>query len=176
MNSIDTHHSESSKKFHLNPWLTGLVLFFVCVFIANGVMIILGMETFNGVTTANHYEKGLAFNETLQQRQKQENLGLSVDLPDPGLVSGVAGLVRMTLKDRMGQPITGVTIQGSLYRSVQEGKDQPVVMQEQKPGLYEAQVKPPLPGHWELHLTLDSAMGPVFYNLPLEVMENPKGA
>ncbi|MEO5328603.1 MAG: FixH family protein [Magnetococcus sp. THC-1_WYH] len=176
MNHNHVENTENTKKFHLNPWLTGLVLFFVCVFIANGVMIILGMETFNGVTTANHYEKGLAFNETLQQRQKQKKLGLSVDMPNPGLISGVTGLVRMTLRDRTGQPITGVIVHGSLYRNVQEGTDQPVVMQEREPGLYEAQVKPPLPGHWELRLALDSAMGPVFYNLPLEVMDNPKGA
>lgn len=176
MNHNKTDAPENKKKFHLSPWPTGIALFFVCIFIANGVMIILGLETFSGVTTVNHYEKGLAFNETLQQKQKQETLGLSVHLPDPGLVSGVIGLVRMTLKDRQGQPITGVYVHGFLYRGVKEGEDQPVIMRELEPGLYQAQVKPPLPGHWELRLTVDGTMGSVFYNLPLEVLENPKGA
>ncbi|HIJ83372.1 MAG TPA: hypothetical protein HPQ00_04110, partial [Magnetococcales bacterium] len=160
----DKNHDRVEDRRRLNPWIVALLLFFVFLLGANGFMIYRALTTFSGVTTPHHYEQGLAFNTILAQRKGQNESGVSAWLLDPGLVSGESGKVRLVLKDRLGAPLTGVQVQGVLYRSVQAGMDQPFVMLEQEPGHYETRITPPLPGHWELRLELRGTVGLLFYN------------
>ncbi|MBF0632821.1 MAG: FixH family protein [Magnetococcales bacterium] len=164
-------HVRSPGRF--NPWLVGLALFFVCIFTVNAWMVHLGMESFPGVTTSHHYEKGLAFNSTLQQRREQEDLGVTVRVETSGMVCGREGILRLKVTDRAGTWVTGLHMSGMLYRNVREGWDQPLTLVERAAGRYEARLTPPLPGLWEVRLEADGMMGGAMerltYHHPLTV-------
>lgn len=166
---------DSSNRGSLRLWIVSGVVFCVGVLLTNAVFIYLGVDTFNGVTTTNHYEKGLSFNSVLQQRKAQDAMGVVAVLPDPGLTSGVEGTVQLLLKDRMGKALSGFQVQGTLYRNAHAGSDQNFVMKEKEPGCYESRLTPPLPGRWELRLELKGSMGLLFYDQPLEVALKPHG-
>ena len=60
------------------PW--AIVGFFVVVIAVNVVMMTLAFSTWPGLSTRNHYLEGLAFNEQLEARRRQDALGWQVDL------------------------------------------------------------------------------------------------
>jgi nitrogen fixation protein FixH len=55
--------------------LIGLVAFFGAMLIANGMFIYLAVATFSGSDTSDAYRKGLNYNETLEEAQRQAERG-----------------------------------------------------------------------------------------------------
>ncbi|MCI5050219.1 MAG: FixH family protein [Rickettsiales bacterium] len=55
----------------LIPWY--FVMAFMVVFIVNGIFIYYATGTHKGVVTENPYEKGLAFDEIVNEVRKQKN-------------------------------------------------------------------------------------------------------
>ncbi|MBF0107859.1 MAG: FixH family protein [Magnetococcales bacterium] len=159
----------------VNPWLLGLGAFFLCILAVNVWMIHLGQETFPGVTTENHYEKGLAFDETLKQRRMPREMGVTVSLDDVTLVTGQKGTLRLRLAKKEGVGMSGMRIDGELYRSVRAGVDQKLSFVGTDDGVYKAEVTPPLPGLWELKLRIHTAMGIWEYDQPLVVVQQSAG-
>lgn len=56
-----------------------LIAFFAVIIAVNAGYIYLAKATWSGVTTENSYQKGLSYNDTLKQEEKQKELGWSVD-------------------------------------------------------------------------------------------------
>ena len=55
----------------------GVVAFFALVIAVDVVFMVLAYRTFSGQVASNPYEAGLAFNQTLAQRQREASLGWS---------------------------------------------------------------------------------------------------
>ena len=58
----------------------------------------------------------------------------------------------VTLRDRDGAAVTGLTVTGVLKRPTHDGHDQPVTLTEAEPGEYVADLTLPLRGNWDLTL------------------------
>ncbi|MBF0124793.1 MAG: FixH family protein [Magnetococcales bacterium] len=136
------------------PWLWAAIAFFSVVMMANAALIYLANSSWTGLTTVGHYQQGLNFNRVLQAQQAQEQLGWQPSLQ--WMDQGRQLLLVLSLRDRAGQPVTGVQIEGALYRPAQEGYDQTWSLHEQGAGRYETQVVVPLPGVWEVRLRSQS--------------------
>ena len=147
----------SARSFRFEPWSTAIVLFFLVVFVVNALLVRFSIQSWTGLITEDAYQKGLAFNQTLEAQQQQKALGWQLTLDHALLVAGKSGPARCFLRDRHNQPLTGATIQGMLFRPVHQGVDQRFTMTESEPGLYAAQLLPPLPGHWEIRLEIGVA-------------------
>ncbi|MBF0423873.1 MAG: FixH family protein, partial [Magnetococcales bacterium] len=89
MNNPIATQTPSAKR--LNPWPTAIVAAFVLVIGVNLLMAHWAVNTFPGVTTTDHYHEGMAYNQTLIQRQAQKNLGVSMDLSHSPLTGQVNG-------------------------------------------------------------------------------------
>ncbi len=141
--------SSGTRSGHWIPWI--FVGAFLVVFAVNAVMVWFALNTFTGVTTADHYEEGLRANERIDAARRQDALGWNVetefDRVQPERVALVA-------RDAEGRPLTGATASALAIRPTHEGKDFEVEFVETSAGRYVGATSFPLPGQWELRFDL----------------------
>lgn len=146
------------KPFEIRGWhvLAGLVLFFGAVFAVDGAFTVMAIRTFPGQTVDNPYEAGLAYNRTLEQRQKQAALGWRAEV-----VPGEAGVIDVAFHDRGGAPVQGLTLAAKMERPATEtGRIEPR-FNEVEPGLYRASTGA-AKGGWDLTVSASDSEGPQF--------------
>ena len=129
------------------PWLFvgGLGI----VVIVNGFLTYFAVNSWTGLSTEDHYAKGLAFNQTLDAKRQQGELGWKVDFnfnPDGNLS------VHFTGKD--GAPLDGLMVMARMYRPSQDDVDYDVGLKTGAiAGTYSTKLQLPLPGLWEVHIS-----------------------
>jgi len=132
------------------PWMfVGAMLMVVVV---NGIMAFIALSTFTGVSTPRAYDRGLTYNDVLQEAARQDALGLraAVTLRD--------GALSVTVRDAAGVPATG-RLAGALQRPLTR---ETVALEfvPAGPGQWLAEAAPGRPGQWEARLTLHGPAGP----------------
>ncbi|MCC7166164.1 MAG: FixH family protein [Rhodospirillales bacterium] len=131
------------------PWI--FVGGFAVVVVVNGIMIWFATTTFTGLETERAYEKGLAYNQAIDEARAEAVLGWKVDADlEPKADGGVRALARFA--DRDGKAIEGLEVEGRLIRPTQSGHDQSFTLAAAGPGLYEASLVPGLAGLWEFQI------------------------
>jgi nitrogen fixation protein FixH len=134
------------------PW--AFVAFFLVVVAANGVMVYLAQDTWTGVVTENHYEKGLAYNEALARARAQDALGWQVDVAFTPAEHSPPGDPRahvvVTMRDRDGRPLADGEVRARFVRPTHEGFDAEVALTHLGNGRYGADVSLALPGQWDM--------------------------
>jgi nitrogen fixation protein FixH len=134
------------------PWL--FVAFFAVVFAANGVLIYLAVDTWTGIETENHYDRGLAYNQDLAGARAQAELGWQVDIALTPLTPASAGDPRaelaVTLRDRDGRALADGELRARFIRPTHAGVDSEVVLRNLGGGRYGGEVAVPLPGQWDV--------------------------
>ena len=131
--------------------LFGFLAFFALVIAADGVLVYLAITSWSGLTAENYYEKGLRYNETLREEQRQTELGWRADLTFASRGTA-AGRLEVRMVDAAGRPLDGLGIEGVVARPTHEGLDQPIALKPVGDGRYRTDLTLPLPGMWELRL------------------------
>lgn len=141
--------------------LLAMLAMFGTVIAVNAVFVYLAIGTFTGVTTANPFQEGLAYNEVLAARDAQRDLGWQSEV---ALTRLEAGADRITLRfsDAEGQPVDGLELSGALRRPTNDGMDQALAWREAGPGSYETEVTLPARGNWDLVLAADDGRNQPF--------------
>jgi nitrogen fixation protein FixH len=130
--------------------------FFAVVLLANALMIWLAFATWTGLKTENAYQKGLAYNRTLDQAAAQAALGWAVELELAQEGERTLAL-DLVLQGRHGDLIEDAEVSAAFVRPTHEGFDQIVAIPHRYGGEYEAEILLPLAGQWELQLTIAAA-------------------
>jgi nitrogen fixation protein FixH len=145
------------KKSGMQPrdkWIPYyFVLFFVVVCSVDGVMAYFAITTRTGVVTEHYYERGLHYNDTIADANKQDVLGWGGEIrfvPSPDSV--VKGDLHITLNDRQAKSIDGAKVTASIIRPTQDGHDVVVTLQPSKTGGYSAPVTFPMQGQWDIEI------------------------
>ncbi len=133
------------------PWI--FVGFFLAVFAANGAMIAFAVSTWTGLETDSAYEDGLAYNDRIAEREAQEALGWRVALALESAAGGEAEL-KVRLRGAGGEALYVDEVLASFKRPTQDGHDFQVILEDRGAGLYGRQVTLPLPGQWDVELTV----------------------
>ena len=122
------------------------VAFFAVVAAENGVFITLAIKTMPGVVTEHAYEKGLAYNQTLEAAQEQEKTGLQ------GTTTYKDGVLSFSFKHKKnGAPVSGAKVTAKIIRPVTEGHGMDAaLLEEGKSGVYMARIALPMQGLWEV--------------------------
>jgi nitrogen fixation protein FixH len=120
-----------------------MVLFFGIIIAVDTLFIMKAYKTFSGQVASNPYETGLTFNRTLAQRQKEAALGWNAGVETPAGTS-----VIVSLKDRDGQPLTKLSLTGTLERPATEVGRQVLNFKPLGDGRYQASAR--LDGAWDL--------------------------
>ncbi|MDO8606921.1 MAG: FixH family protein [Phaeospirillum sp.] len=122
---------------------------FVVVLLVNFTMAYFANSTFSGLATDRAYEKGLAYNQTLEAARKQDELGWTVGSNvDPQANHGAH--ITISYQDRDGKPLEDLTVRASLVRPTAKGHDREVTLARVAPGTYATAQELPLSGVWDM--------------------------
>ncbi|USG60419.1 FixH family protein [Sneathiella marina] len=126
--------------------------FFGLMFAVNGVFVYFALNSFSGVSVSDAYRRGLAYNQELQAKEKQNARGWQhmlefVQLDDKN------GIIRLKLLDLDKQPMANLTVSGTLGRPVIEESDKTVtfVFAEQ---FYTADLVDLEKGQWDVTIQI----------------------
>lgn len=135
----------SDGSFSKNKWVLFAFLgFFGVIFAVNAVFIYSALSSQTGVVTEKPYEKGLAYNDTLQQAKNQPKINEKASYDN--------AVLRWLLRDEAGRHIKNAVVTARLVRSVKEGYDFDVEMAYKGDGVYEVSLDLPLKGAWVAQL------------------------
>ena len=140
------HAQNTAPKKSYAPWY--LVGFFVVLAIMDGIFVTIATRTHTGVVTDEAYNRGLAYNETIEAAEAQDALGWqsSVRLDDTGLV--------FEITDTVGKPLSGASVRAEISRPLEADQGQIVSLNEARPGVYSADIEFPADGQWDARVFL----------------------
>ncbi len=131
--------------------LAMLAAFFGVMLLANFIMARQAIKTFSGLDTANPYDTGLAYNHEIAAAKAQAALGWSVELTrTPG---GSATQLTATVKDKAGQPVTGLDVSMHFFYPATSKFDREIVAGAVADGVYSGAAEL-APGRWDVELNL----------------------
>lgn len=141
--------------------LTIFIGFFLLVFLANGIMTFVAIDTFSGVETQDAYRKGRDYNDTLQESRNQAALSWqaslnAVSLGDNRLAIGV------DVFGKEGTALRGAAVELTLLRPTVKGMDVVVTLPETSPGIFASEIVVPAAGNWKALVTVTSASGDTY--------------
>jgi nitrogen fixation protein FixH len=144
--------------FRLTGWhvLAIVTTFFGIVIAVDVVMAVQAYRTFSGEVADDPYQAGLLYNRTLAARRAQAALGWSADI---AMIAG--GDLRLTIKDRAGQPVDGLQVRAVLERPATEAGREQLVFRPSAAGTYDAKAGH-LSGAWDVHVTASDKAGHPF--------------
>ncbi len=102
------------------------VAFFGFVAAVNAVMVTLAIKTHSGTVTEHPYEKGLAYNQVVEAKQRQEALGWK------STIAYQDGALHFVLKDKNNKSIAFEKAFATITRPTQSGMDFTVELQGAK--------------------------------------------
>lgn len=134
--------------------------FFAVILVVNIFYIYLATKTWRGVGVDKSYQRGVAYNETIQISKKQKEMGWSLKIKFDNL-GKQQGILRVFAFDKKGNLMKDANIRALLKRPTQEGFDfeVPLIFQEKN---HQAIIAFPLKGQWDFNLIIERG-GEVFY-------------
>lgn len=128
--------------------LWSLVAFFVTFASVDAFFIYKAAQTHVGVITEDAYEKGLAYNKTLEQARQQKEMNIIETAKFDN-----AGILKWTLLNKDKTPIIGATVTANIFRPIKDERDINLVLHYKGEGLYQATPDAPLEaGIWTVKL------------------------
>ncbi len=127
---------------------------FGLVIAVNLVFVYFALNTFTGVTRENPYQDGLAYNQVLEARHAQRELGWQGEVTLRTDAGGGEQVV-LKLSDRTGGALSELDVSGKLRRPTHSGMDQSLTWRSDAPGTYVAEVSLPARGNWDLEVAAD---------------------
>jgi nitrogen fixation protein FixH len=147
MMNISQHNKEALK----NPWVIGLILFFISFVSANIVFITLAFKSPPNLVVEDFYERGERYEETQKQIEKEKALGWSGTIISPSQTR-VNQLQNhdVLLQGKNSARLALDSVVLNAYRPSDAQADFSVNMKPGNPGMYTAEVSFPLPGIWDV--------------------------
>lgn len=128
-----------------------VVAFFGVMLGVNFYMATVAVKTFSGIDADNPYDSGLAYNKEIAAAKAQGLLGWKVDLTRTA--DGPATEITATVKDKDGQPITGLDVSMHFYYPATRKLDREVVAAAVANGVYSGSAQL-THGQWEVEIDL----------------------
>jgi nitrogen fixation protein FixH len=107
-----------------------MVGFFGVVIAVNALMAALASRSWTGLAVKNAYVASQHYNEVLDEARLQSERGWSAS------VKVFEGLPVLSLRDRNGNPVSGLAVSARFERATHEGEDATVGMRERGAGVY----------------------------------------
>jgi nitrogen fixation protein FixH len=107
------------------------------------------VKTFSGLDSDNPYDAGLAYNKEIAAARAQTELGWTVDLTRTA--GADATEVAVTVKDKAGQPVSGLDVTLHFFYPATRKLDRQVSAPAIADGVY-AGAAPLQPGRWDVEV------------------------
>lgn len=147
---------ETGRKGGLKGWHVLLMFlgFFGVMLTVNGIFLTSAIKSFPGEDVEESYIQGIEFNDVLESRRMQEELGWQAE-------AGVQnGEILFRLSDRDGAPLGYREIDGQLRHPGNLALDRSIVFEPTARGEYVYAIEENLPsGRWTLQVDVKDAPG-----------------
>lgn len=140
--------------------LASLVGFFLVVAGVNATMMTVAIRTMPGLDVKSAYETSQRFNGEFQRMRAQEQRGWRAEGTVTRRRDGAT--VTLSLRDRLGAPVTGLAIAIVLEHPATHALDHTARLREEAPGRYAAALDAVHAGRWALAITATSGQDVVF--------------
>jgi len=124
--------------------LAMLIAFFGIIFAVNGVLVYLAQTSWTGLMKGNGYEASIKYNKEAEKARKMLAKGWRTQILVPR-----DGRVMIELKDKAGQPLSGLVAKVKIGRPVGERDDREFAFRDNGAGRYVIP-EPLKPGAWKL--------------------------
>lgn len=128
--------------------LMGMIAFYAVIMAVNGVFMFFALDTWPGLTDRDSYKKGLAYNQTLADGERQKALGWKTTV-----ITG-NGRLQLKLTGADDQPLTGAVVAAVASRPVGELSSTALTFSPDGTGGYIAAFDPDLKGRWKVDVTI----------------------
>jgi nitrogen fixation protein FixH len=138
-----TREGRRRKDLEGRHVLMALIGFFGVMFIANGIFVYFALATFSGGDTSDPYRKGLHYDETLGEAERQMERGWRTEVH----YDDKKGRLLLSFLDKSAEPVTGLHVGVTFSRPATDKDDRSVDLAEVSQGVYAADVQL-APGLW----------------------------
>lgn len=148
--AVMTDDQNTPEKKKLTGWKVLFIFlgFFGVIFAVNGVFLYNAITSFPGEDVKKSYLQGLSYNQTLEARAAQAELGWQAQ-------AGVeAGEVVFFLEDSAGEGISGYPVIIEARRLTNDAEDQVITLTSDGAGKYRAPADTLASGQWRLNITV----------------------
>jgi len=133
-----------------------VLVFFGVVIGVNVTMMDLAITTLPGTEVDSPYSASLAYEKEIAAAHAQDARHWEVDAHVERAAGGAA-LLRLTARDKDGQPVSGLKFEGRLERPTDKRADQAIELSETGIGVYSGRLDAVAPGQWDLVLEGDKS-------------------
>ena len=142
-----TQEEIDRKRGRIVPWvIAAFYVAFVSAFIG---FVVIAFNNPPNEVTAEAYQKGLAYNRTLDKAAVQDQLGWTSDTAYEN------GRVVFSLRDADGQPLPGAVARAWFVHPNLKANDRSVDLKDNGHGIYAATIALPAEGLWKVHVTAE---------------------
>lgn len=134
------------RKRSLIPFLFPAAM--LPVLAANGALVYLALASKPALVDQHPFEDGRAYNRELKAAAAQQALGWRASFASPSQ-AGTTSPVALDIRDRSGEPVSGLSIDLRVWRPVGALPDLRLPLAEASPGHYTAALALPLAGQWQ---------------------------
>lgn len=151
-----TPANEDGRRDRWIPWV--FVGCFAVVLAANGTLVYFAVTSWTGLHSKEYYIKGLTYNRTLEDVARQRERGWKGQIALRPAAEGGFELV-VDLSDAKARGLSGGTVQAAFVRPTHTGYDFSVTLTDRGKGRYSGAVALPLPGQWDVRVTVLHPLG-----------------
>lgn len=143
--------SQNNKEALKNPWVWGLILFFLTFLAANAVFIYLAFKSPPNLVVPDFYERGKRYEDTQLRIEEEKALGWTgiLTVPKKTRVNQTQSYeILIQGRNAVSLALDSVIIEA--YRPSDERADFSEAMEAVSPGIYTAEMSFSLPGIWDV--------------------------
>lgn len=148
--------------------LIGFIAFFGVIAAVNGVFMYMAINTWPGLTTEDAYIKGLNYNQTLADGERQTALGWRSDV-----TLSADGQAMVVLTDPSGNAVSGLIVSVEFARPVGSLETHTVALSETMPGTYTGPFAPTEKGRWKADVNAVTADNATSFRMMHDIMVRP---
>ena len=151
-------YSQDNRQALRNPWVIGWMALVVVFLAVNVVFFIVAVASSPGLVVKDYYEQGRQYEKNalkLIAAHNSMNWETRLEIPDSIIINS-EDTYRFTVVDSRGLPIKGAVVELLAYRPSDADADFTISLQEIAPGLYQAGIRFPLRGVWDLKIKVQS--------------------
>jgi nitrogen fixation protein FixH len=149
---------QAERPFTGRKFLAVLVGSFIVVLAVNCILVWYALSSWTGLVSDSAYEDGLGFDRVLAESKAEAALGWKA-----AIAYDASGRLTVRLADSKGRPLAGFRLAAQFMRPTSEGHDRSLTLSEVSPGSYGGVLQLPLPGQWDVRVTVSDSRKPRFH-------------
>jgi hypothetical protein len=154
---MKTDASNPNRRLRL-PWALVPVALLSSSALGVGSMAVVATRDPHFATEQDYYKKAISWDQTQAQAASNQRLGYVLELPTRVEFDAQrSALVELTLRDRLGQPVTGARLSADAFANAYSGELVHAVFEEQSAGRYRAKLRVNHAGQWVFEIVGSSA-------------------